>query len=71
MAKKFSWRMAQYKIVATFLTSFGTPLLGTQVVLQPSFLDSVYVALISSAIMTIIVAGQIFDKASKVNGDGS
>ena len=71
MAKKFSWRQARLKLIATFLSSFSTPLIGTQIVLQPAFIESVYVALISSVIMTIAVAGQIFDKASKVNGNGT
>lgn len=66
---KFSWKQARLKLIATFLGSFSTPLIGTQIVLQPEFLESVYVALISSCIMTIAVASQIFDKASKMNGE--
>ena len=68
MTRKFSWAQARLKIIATFLSSFGTPLLGTQIVLRPEWIESVEVALISASIITIIVAGQIFEKASKFGG---
>lgn len=65
-----TFRRAFMRVTGNFLISFATPLVGTQAILQPEFIQSIYVALVSSSIVTIIVVGQILDKASKVGKDG-
>lgn len=67
----FTWKKAIARLAGNFCISFGTPLIGTQIILQPEFIQSVYVALISSAIVTLIVAGQILDKYSRSKANGT
>lgn len=63
--KEFNWKLANVTLTKTFVTSFFTPLLGAQVVFNESFMSSVYVGVITSAIMCGIVFGQILDRYKK------
>jgi len=60
--KKFNWKLAKVTLLKTFVVSFFTPFVGVQVVINPELIQSVYVGIISSGIMSGIVFGQILDK---------
>lgn len=63
--KKFNWKLAKVNLTKTFIVTFLTPLTGTQLYLQPEFVESVYVGLISSGIMTGIAFVVILERYMK------
>ncbi len=63
--KKFNWKLAHVTLVKTFVTTFFTPFVGVQIVINPELIQSVYVGLITSLIMCGIVLGQVLDRYKK------
>lgn len=64
--KKFNWKLAKVTLLKTFVTTFFTPFVGVQIVINPELIQSVYVGLLTSAIMCGIVFGQILDRYKKL-----
>ena len=62
--KKWNWKKAYARLIGNFLISFGTPIL-TSFALTQEFLLSLYIALGTATIITIISAGKILDEWSR------
>lgn len=71
MAKKWSWKLAYLKLIYSFGSSFFTPLLGANIILDPTFAESILIGLISSGIFTGVVFFQIIDKYIKFIGNNN
>lgn len=69
--KKFNWKLANITLIKTFVTTFFTPLAGTQLVFDAELIESFYVGLFTSTIMCGIVLGQILDRYKKLIEDNS
>jgi hypothetical protein len=55
--KRFAIRLS-----GNFMVSFFSPLAGANIVLDVAFIDTVYLGLISAAIITGVVAGREFER---------
>lgn len=62
----WNWRKQYARLLGNWLTSFGTPLIGS-VAVTNDFGESVLIALITSSIVTCVVAGKMYDEWSKTD----
>ena len=63
-SKKWNWKKAYARLIGNFLISFGTPIL-TSFALTQEFLLSLYIALGTATIITMIAAGKMLDEWSR------
>jgi len=67
MTKPWNWRKAYARLGGNFLISFGTPIL-TSFALTQEFLLSLYIALGTATIITVVATGRMLDEWSRQNG---
>ena len=63
ITKTWNWKKAYARLIGNFLVSFGVPLTGAVAITQ-EYITSVYIALISASVTTMITAGRILDEWS-------
>ncbi len=64
--KKWSWKKQYARLIGNFLISFGTPIL-TSFALTQEFLLSLYIALGTAMVITMICIGKMLDEWSRRN----
>jgi len=64
MSTHWNWKKAYARLIGNFLISFGTPIL-TSFALTQEFLLSLYIALGTASIITVIATGKMLDDWSR------
>jgi len=56
----YKWNSRKFtaRLTGNFLISFGSPLIGTQVILRTEIQESLLIALFSSLLVIVLIAGR-------------